>query len=115
MKPDDYRSACRVKWERPERYGFAVIPVLEFLRGKPWDDLAANMLAALRPSFVRVANVRSAVTCDAIGWRVTVWIREDDKTIDRIDQEVEVGLEGELPGGRVLQHGHDLMCQLGVR
>lgn len=85
-----------------ERSGFK-LPVLEFLWGQPWNNLALNYVSSLRPSCMRVAN--EGATADSHAWRVTIWLEDDNKTIKRIDQEVEVDCRG-------ARNGHDLSLQL---
>ena len=87
--------------------GWTVIRCLPELEGKPWSELAAAFLRALRPSAVRVVLPGEGVKTDAIVWRVTVYLT-DRCTIERIEQEVEV----DLPDG--VQHGHDLSVQAGL-
>jgi hypothetical protein len=84
-------------YRRPMSMGSTSLPVLQQLWGTPWCNAAANFLPALRPSCVRVT--RGEVTLDAVNWRVTVYLN-DDNTISRIEQEVEVGLVG-------FRNGHD--------
>lgn len=64
------------------------IPVLNFLWGSPWDMLALASAHALRPSHIRV--VEHGTQMDSQLWRVTVYLKRG--RIDRIEQEVEVGL-----------------------
>lgn len=74
-----------------EHRGYTVLHVLQELWGTPWNAAAANFLQCLRPSSVRVTT--GEVTLDASTWRVTVFLTEDNR-IQRIEQEVEVGLVG---------------------
>lgn len=103
-KADRYRSAYGEKWEEGRSAGCLVIPVLEFLWGEPWNNLALDFVHALKPTAVRVANT-GWWPCDAQVWRVTVALSKDDKTIKRIEQEVEVGLHS-------AKNGHNLSDQL---
>jgi hypothetical protein len=89
---DHYRSGHAVDYVKPERFGSCVISVLPFLWGRPWDQLALNYVHALRPSAIRVTD--GAVTCDARRWRVTVYLAPDGRTIQKLQQEVDVGLVG---------------------
>lgn len=82
------------------RRSSTTIQPLQFLHGKPWDDVALGYVHGLRPSRVRVVD--GGIQLDAQEWRVTVWLKEDSKTIESIDQEVQVG----LPEG--VRHGADL-------
>ena len=83
------------------------MPVLEFLNGRELDIVSFNWIETLRPSFVRVIKSGSEVTCDAWHWRVTIYLRENSRTIDRIEQEVTVGLN-------FVDHGADLRNRFGV-
>ena len=96
----DVERASETDWaDDPEGYedrghagGFACIPVLEFLRGLPWNNLARNYVTALRPSRIRVTE--GIIKLDAVTWRVTVWLEEDGRTIHKIDQEVGISSWG---------------------
>lgn len=69
---------------------YTIIDVLEFLRGKPWNEYAAAYVHGLRPSEVRVLKYNQGLKCDARVWRVTVKLTKED-VIDDIQQEIEVG------------------------
>jgi hypothetical protein len=86
-----------------EHIGFQCIPVLEFLKGKKWDEVALAYVHALRPSTIRVP--KNEIKANAKPWRVTVILNEYD-FIERIEQEVEVW----LPDG--VEHGQALQCAL---
>jgi hypothetical protein len=75
----------------PASQGSMSLTVLPELTGRPWNNAAANFLVSLRPSAVRVTY--GAVTADSYAWRVTVTLNRDN-TIQRISQEVSVGLTG---------------------
>jgi hypothetical protein len=90
----------------PENYDSAVwtcIPVLQFLWGRPWNNMALNYVTGLRPSMVRVTL--GEVTCDSYTWRVTVYLEEDMRTIKKIEQEVQTWSIG-------CRYGADLMLHL---
>jgi hypothetical protein len=90
---DQFFSHHMGKGAIPDGRAWTVIPVLEFLNGKPWNNLALNALVALRPSAIRVTT--GGVTCDCWTWRATVFLDEKDgRTIRRIEQEVDVGTIG---------------------
>jgi hypothetical protein len=82
------------------RTGYTVIRVLPELTGKEFDDWALGMIHSLRPYSIRTAV--DGVQLTAILWRVTVWLKIDNRTIRYIEQEVEVG----LPKG--CHHGEEL-------
>lgn len=95
---DKYRAYHRVSYTTPTRAAHTTIHVLPKLAGRAWDQYALNMLAACRPSYVRVTKYDEGVTCDSVEWRVTVVLGDDDRTILRIMQEVRVGCVGALHG-----------------
>ena len=82
-------------------HSYCKIRVLEFLNGKPWNNMAANYLMALRPSYVRVT--KGEITLDSCLWRVTVYI-DNNNIIEYIEQEVEAGLIGIVNGSHLYQH-----------
>jgi len=82
--------------ERARAGCYTVIPVLEFLWGLPWNNLARNYVTALRPSRIRVTTGR--ITLDAVRWRVTVYLEEDARTIQKISQEVKISSWGAWNG-----------------
>lgn len=96
---DKYRSQHLVDYEPPKGHGFSVLPQLQELWGRPWNQYALNLVHSLRPSCIRVTN--SGIKLDARTWRVTVYLEDDDRTIRRIEQEVQVGCVG-------AKHGHGL-------
>ncbi len=95
----DYHSSHMVEYEKPNSIGYICIEVLLFLKGKKWDEIALAYVHALRPSSIRVTN--GEIKTDSRVWRVTVCVNDKD-VIDKIEQEVEVG----LPAG--VSHGHAL-------
>lgn len=86
----------------PRAHGWMTLDVLPELVGRPWNNAAANFLVCLRPSAVRVTY--GSVTLDSYNWRVTVYLNQNG-TIRRITQEVEVGLTG-------FRNGHDASLYL---
>lgn len=100
-KPKDYESTHGVEYEQPDRQGYLCISVLEFLRGQKWDEVALGYVNALRPSSIRVT--KGECTCDARTWRVTVHVNFLNR-IERIEQEVVVGLPKEVTHGHALSH-----------
>ncbi len=93
---DKYRSKHRVTYTEPNEIGWSDANVLHDLWGRPWDQFALNVVASVRPSCIRVT--RGEITLDSCSWRVTVILEEDDRTIARITQEVNVGLVGAKHG-----------------
>ena len=85
---DDYRGMHGKRYEQPDKIGYAEFPVLTFLVGQPWDELALRCVHSLRPSMIRVTEGEE--TTDSQPWRVTVCLERDGHTIARIKQEVEV-------------------------
>jgi hypothetical protein len=94
-----------MEYKQPDTIGRLSIPVLEFLNGLKWAATTKNMLAALRPSAIRESW--GSIKLDGQCWRVTVYLKGDEKApvIDYIQQEVQVGLEG-------FDHGFALQQQL---
>lgn len=89
----------------PSRLSYLSLPVLQFLWGQPWDDVAQNLVHSLRPSVVCVTGGESKT--NSVPWRVTVYVKEG--RILSIDQECEVGLAGGF------RHGHDLFTEASRR
>ena len=83
-------------------YGYALVPVLHFLVGRPWDEHAQAFLRTLRPSSVRVHPMDECKT-DARPWRVTV-VLDKEGLVRRVEQEVEVDLAMDWV------NGHDARC-----
>lgn len=77
----------------PAGVGWTTKDMLPELYGRPWNNAAANFLACLRPSAVRVVGPGEGLTADSYVWRVTVLLDEGGN-IQRIYQEVEIGLVG---------------------
>lgn len=98
---DKYRHRHHVEYEKPSTISYTSLDVLQQLWGRPWDQFALNMTHALRPSYIRVVGRAEGMTADARRWRVSVHLAEDDRTIEKITQEVEVGCVG-------AKHGHGL-------
>jgi len=92
---DSYRVYHHKEWEPLKRsFGYTSIDVLPQIVGRPWDAAALNVINALRPSTLRVARDGGRITADCRQWRVTVYLEDDNRTIQRISQEVTVGLRG---------------------
>lgn len=77
------------------------LDVLPFLYGKPWNNLALNLVMSLKPTAIRVINDSNGATCDAWAGRVTVWLENDGRTIESINQEA-------ICGGIGVKCGEDL-------
>ncbi len=80
-----------------------VLPVLQFLWGRPWREEFASYLSTLRPSVIEF--VGACVKTDARAWRVRVRLNED-KTIHHIEQEVVIGLSDKF------DHAHHFNCTM---
>lgn len=101
-----YRHGQGVRYEPPTGSRcWASVEVLPLLKGRPWNNLALAAVHALRPSYVRVRGPNEGATCDCITWRVTVLLEQDDRTIRKITQEVEVS-------GLGLKTGQDFLAKL---
>lgn len=89
-------------WEDDDKYNvcisYTVIPVLEFLKGTPYDDYAKAYIYGLRPSYVRVST--GCIKCDARANRVTVYVN-DDNIIEYIEQEINVAFPFECTGSEL--------------
>lgn len=85
------------------RYGYTNIQVLPELTGKPWCAITQSYMHGLRPSNVRVVQQHGEIKSNAILWRVTVYLTDNER-IERIEQEVEV----ELPDS--VENGYRLHC-----
>lgn len=101
---DKYRPGA--PYIEPAEQGGISIPVLEFLNGRPWDNAALNVVHSLRPSSIRT-SIGGGGDANSYPWRVTVSLKEDNCTIERITQEVEVGLTGCRYGADVLSYIED--------
>lgn len=86
MKKFDYR-------------GSTVVEILEFLKGKPFDDKILAYIYGFRPSSVRISY--GSIKLDAHTNRVTIWLDEKD-TVRKIYQEIDVGLPDEIENGYAL-------------
>lgn len=96
-----YYSHHGKEWIPHGSIGYNVIEVLEFLKGKPCDEIALAYVEALRPSAVRITE--GMMTCDCHLWRVTIVVNSEN-IIERIVQEVEVGLPEPFGCGYELEH-----------
>jgi len=86
--------------------GYADIEVLEFLKGREYDEVAQSYISGLRPSKIRISE-NGFVTLDSCPWRVTVMMDQGNSDlIWKITQEVEVSLFGDI------QNGYDLQKRL---
>ena len=109
--PKDYYSMHMVVYERDKTSSrvWNSIPVLEFLKGRVWDEISLAYVTAMRPSSIRVT--RGECTCDSWPWRVTVTVNSDD-VIERISQEVEFEV---CPSGVIGRHSRLKICRVSVR
>lgn len=94
---DEYFTTHMSEFRRFNKIGFTSLDVLPELNGKVWNDYALGLVHSLRPSSIRVTD--SETKLDARTWRVTVYINnKTDRIIERIRQEVEVGLPDDIDG-----------------
>ena len=56
------------------------IIVLEFLKGKKYDEVAQSYISGLRPSVIRISE-DGMVTLDSCPWRVTVIMEENNPAL----------------------------------
>jgi hypothetical protein len=96
----DYHSSHMVEYEEMERVSYQCLEVLPCLKGKKWNEVALAYVHSLRPTSIRVTKGETKL--DARTWRVTVYVDNND-TIERIEQEVEVGLPDGVIHGEALK------------
>lgn len=75
----------------PERHGCVSVPILPFLIGRQWNDLAFNWMQAVEPISIRVIRKGDGVERGFRHRRVTITI-DDSNLIVGIKQEVIVRL-----------------------
>jgi hypothetical protein len=79
-----------------------IIEPLRQLHGRAFSQAALGVIQGLRPSRLRVIRPGQGAHLDACAWRVTVHLR-DGSVIDRIEQEVIVGLPEGIENGDELE------------
>lgn len=82
--------------------GYLVLKQLDFLKYEPFGDRILDYVHSLRPSKINVYQSNDPVSCDFFLWRVHIYLT-DEKKIDCIEQEVEVGLRT-ADNGFCLEH-----------
>jgi len=98
---DGHRGGLGKDFVKGKCRSFGSIDVLKDLWGQPWNNLALNYVSALNPASIRVTN--GQICLDFCSGRITVMLREDDRTIDKITMEVTFySMNG--------QSGYDLRC-----
>ena len=108
--PESLQKYCNyvgTEYEKPMVHGYSSISMLEFLYGMKLDELTFNYIYSLNPTSVRIVGPNDVLACDCYHGRVTIRI-DDECRIEKIDQEVNVGLNG-------CEHGHDLRCKIKER
>ena len=85
---DKYRthSSQHVLKEHLARRIYTTQEILPELKGRPWNNLALSAVLMFDPYAIRVT--KDSVTLDAMPKRITVWLREDDASIRKIEMEV---------------------------
>jgi len=85
---DKYRthSSQHVLKEHLARRIHTTQEILPELKGRPWNNLALSAVLMFDPYAIRVT--KDSVTLDAMPKRITVWLREDDASIRKIEMEV---------------------------
>lgn len=68
--------------------GYSCVRILEFLNGKPFNNVAMGYIHGFHPTKIRVST--GSVCTDARTGRVTVMLEQDNKTIKYIEQEIEI-------------------------
>ncbi len=99
LHPEKYHSTLGVNYDDTQVISYTDIEVLSFLKGKKWDEIAVGYVHGLRPSQIRVTT--GMCKLNAHVWRVTV-IVDEENTIERITQEVEVALPSGVAHGEAL-------------
>lgn len=100
MQPNSFQGSQGFPVPQFTRASFAIIPVLPFLNGQPWDELALAFVSMLNPYYIRVTS--GELTTDAISPRVTVFMNEDNLTIRKIELENKVWLPETIENGSAL-------------
>lgn len=101
----DYHSTLGVAFEPFSHTSFTSVPVLTFLTGRKWDELALGVIQGLRPSSVRVTTGELKSNADL--HRVTVYVDSNDIILG-ITQEMQIG----LPDG--IENGHEFSIALDI-
>jgi len=100
LNPEKYHCTLGVKYDdEAQATGYTDIEVLPFLKGKKWDEIAVGYVHGVRPDTIRVTT--GMCKANAHPWRVTV-IVDDENTILKITQEVEVALPSGVAHGEAL-------------
>ena len=100
---NEYYTTHASKFQKFNSSGRKTIEILPFLKGKKWDDVALGYIHAARPSAIRVTT--GSITLDSLLWRVTVYINnENDNIIEKIVQEVEIGLPEGIANGEAMHY-----------
>jgi|1185.fasta_scaffold509259_2 hypothetical protein len=88
----DYFSSHMINFEPFKCSGGCdPIEIVPQLVGRVWDDLALGILHAFNPTSIRVT--RGVLKMDGRIGRITVFVT-DTGTIERVEQEVEIGIPG---------------------
>lgn len=102
QSPDIFYGDNYNKVEMGKSYSFTSFQILEFLTGKPWDEVALACCTAFNPSYIRVTD--GLVNLDGRVGRITVLIDENTKLIKKITQEVRVELPEKIRSGSALMY-----------
>jgi len=102
QSPDIFYGDNYNKVEMGKSYSFTSFQILEFLTGKPWDEVALACCTAFRPTYIRVTE--GIINLDARTGRITVYIDENTKLIKKITQEVQVELPEKIVSGSALKY-----------
>lgn len=100
----NHRQGAPYVAPKDQHYSGTSIEVLQFLKGREWDQLTLAYVHGLNPTWIRV--VSGGTQMDAQRGRVTVYINKTGH-IRKIEQEIEVL----LPKG--VNHGHHLDTIIG--
>ncbi len=89
------------QYVEPSHAGHLVLPVLTWLNGQPWDQLAQNFIVSLDPNGVQVIGPDRETKTNWMTNQVTVYLDERG-TIQEITQQCRVGLGGNFENGHEL-------------
>jgi hypothetical protein len=99
--PRNYKNQEYIE-VKTDSQSYVSIIVLDFLNGKPFDDIAKAYISGLNPTSVRI--IYDSEHLDARTGRVTVYL-DDNDIIEKISQEITVHLPESVRHG-----GHLGIC-----
>lgn len=103
---DEFNSMTGAHYTPCPQVSYSTHEVLPFLTGRRWDRYALAWVHGLRPSTIRVVDGEEHM--DARSWRVTVYVDNATKLIEKITQEIDVACFGDI------KNGHDLWMKTRI-